>query len=269
MLQELMTVMEFRKFEERTLAKVNGPHNNPGEYIWFLPERLYLSTIANIGCVFKIRMDFRPDGSIWAKRYTTDHFCTEDITAFHHLPGDYTADGEPVFEGSYMRLARRPDLLINKAMNKVGCRLHDTQLDETARMLEEENIRNVSFPKYYMFRSFLLADMNDFKASFNFPDLYAPHCDLKGVKIPEIRPADDPLRTEYARRSRSRFIYRLKATEPDFWNAKLSDRIIHDIETRTNPLWWIAASRELDAIQRLQMRGILAEKPQLYAMPYV
>lgn len=49
-----------------------------------------------------------------------------------------------------------------KAMNRVGCRRHGAQPDDTARMLGKEGVRCVSFGKYYKFRSCMLADMAKF-----------------------------------------------------------------------------------------------------------
>lgn len=51
-----------------------------------------------------------------------------------------------------MRLATSAFLLLEKLLHKSGCRLHDTQLRDTARLIGETNLNRISFPQFYMLR---------------------------------------------------------------------------------------------------------------------
>lgn len=261
MLTELMTVADFYNYFLYARGRAANPYEN---YVWTEKETDYLRTIVAIGSSCgKPDLVFRGDGSIWMK-VESEKLTTNERTQLYNIPADSHADGSRVIDGLQIRVALIPFLLLDKRMRWVGCLMHENELCDTANLLEEPDIQSISFPKYFLFRRHLKLYSRSGPKEANH---YAQPQYLDGVTLPELRDTGNPWRTEFARRSRNRYIYRLKANSPDFDRPKIDERILNLLATKTNSYWWIAEEFEMQAIQNMKLSGILPPDPEMVCIP--
>ena len=262
MLEKLMTVGEFCNFEEELSVQSNG---YPMFIDWNQEAMDYLGALMTIDSSFveAQRIDFRKDGSIWIKMQGSEGANTEDRTIARSLLADRREDGNYVIQDGFIRIALSPVDLLEKRQLTCGYRLrfagsvHETQLNETALMLGEEAIMEVSFPKYMLFRRHLLVCLSSYRLHFQREDIYSTLNEIEGITLPEIASGDHSLRKEFAIRSRNRMIYRMKVKHRIGETSDLPSHFLTDLEKRTNPFWWIAADLEMTAIQQLQRAGVM------------